>query len=33
MSHRLIPMPEARMNGFSPERLIADLLQTVPVEI
>jgi MoxR-like ATPase len=32
MSHRLIPLPEARMNGFSPESLVADLLQTVPVE-
>ena len=33
MSHRLIPLPEARMNGFSPETLVADLLQTVPVEV
>jgi MoxR-like ATPase len=32
MSHRLIPHPEARMNGFSSETLVADLLQTVPVE-
>ena len=32
MSHRLIPLPEARMNGFSPETLVSDLLQTVPVE-
>jgi MoxR-like ATPase len=33
MSHRLIPLPEARMNGFSPETLVADLLQTVPIEV
>lgn len=33
MSHRLIPLPEARMNGFTPATLVADLLQTVPVEI
>jgi MoxR-like ATPase len=32
MSHRLIPHPEARMNAFSSERLVSDLLQTVPVE-
>ncbi|HEX8834155.1 MAG TPA: MoxR family ATPase [Abditibacteriaceae bacterium] len=32
MSHRLIPHPEARMNGFSSEQLVADLLRTVPVE-
>jgi MoxR-like ATPase len=32
MSHRLIPHPEARMNSFSSERLVTDLLQTVPVE-
>jgi MoxR-like ATPase len=32
MAHRLIPHPEARMSGFSTERLAADLLRTVPVE-
>ena len=32
MAHRLIPHPEARMSGFSTERLAADLLRSVPVE-
>jgi MoxR-like ATPase len=32
MAHRLIPHPEARMNGFSAEALVNDLLQTVAVE-
>ena len=32
MSHRLIPHPEARMGGFSPERLVEELLQSVPIE-
>lgn len=32
MAHRLIPLPEMRMGGFSSERLIEDLLRTVPVE-
>ncbi|HVF10451.1 MAG TPA: MoxR family ATPase [Abditibacteriaceae bacterium] len=32
MGHRLIPHPEARMSGFSTERLATDLLRNVPVE-
>jgi MoxR-like ATPase len=32
MAHRLIPMPEARLGGFSTERLVEDLLHSVPVE-
>ncbi|MDQ3814519.1 MAG: MoxR family ATPase [Armatimonadota bacterium] len=32
MAHRLIPYPEARMSGFSTERLVEELLRTVPLE-
>ncbi len=32
MSHRLLPHPEVRMNGFSADRLIEDLLRSVPIE-
>jgi MoxR-like ATPase len=32
MSHRLIAHPEARMSGFSSERFVTELLQTIPVE-
>ena len=32
MSHRLLPHPEVRMNGFSPDRLIENLLHSVPIE-
>ena len=32
MSHRLLPHPEVRMNGFSADRLIENLLQSVPIE-
>lgn len=32
MSHRLIARPEARLSGFSPDKLVRELLQTVPVE-
>jgi MoxR-like ATPase len=32
MAHRLIAVPEARLGGFSTERLVADLLHSVPVE-
>jgi MoxR-like ATPase len=32
MSHRLIAHPEARMSGFSSERFVTELLQTVAVE-
>lgn len=32
MAHRLIPVPEARLGGFSTERLVEDLLHSVPVE-
>ena len=32
MSHRLLPHPEVRMNGFSADRLIESLLQSVPIE-
>ncbi len=33
MSHRLLPHPEVRMSGFSADRLIADLLHSVPIEL
>jgi MoxR-like ATPase len=32
MSHRLIAHPEARMSGFSSERFVTELLQTIAVE-
>jgi MoxR-like ATPase len=32
MSHRLIAHPEARMSGFSSERFVTELLQTIPIE-
>ena len=32
MAHRLIPLPEARLGGFSSERLVEELLRSVPVE-
>lgn len=32
ISHRLVAHPEARLNGFSTERLVEDLLRSVPVE-
>lgn len=32
MSHRLVPLPEARLSGFSVENLVEELLRTVPVE-
>lgn len=32
MAHRLIPFPEARLSGFSTERLVEELLQSVPLE-
>jgi MoxR-like ATPase len=32
MSHRLIAHPEARMSGFTSERFVTELLQTIPVE-
>ncbi len=32
MSHRLIPLPEARLSGFSTENLVEELLRAVPVE-
>lgn len=32
LAHRLIPAPEARLGGFSSERLVEDLLRSVPVE-
>ncbi|MBV9468953.1 MAG: MoxR family ATPase [Abitibacteriaceae bacterium] len=32
MAHRLIAYPETRMNGFSSERLVEELLRSVPVE-
>ncbi|MDF2439810.1 MAG: MoxR-like ATPase [Abditibacteriota bacterium] len=32
MAHRLIPHPEVRLNGFSTERLVEELLHSVPVD-
>lgn len=32
MAHRLLPHPEARLSGFSTERLVEELLHSVPVE-
>jgi len=32
MSHRLIPHPEARLSGFSTERLVEELLSSVSIE-
>jgi MoxR-like ATPase len=32
MAHRLIPHPEMRLSGFSTERLVEELLHSVPVE-
>jgi MoxR-like ATPase len=32
MAHRLIAVPEARLGGFSTERLVEDLLHSVPVK-
>ena len=32
MSHRLLPHSEVRMNGFSADRLVENLLHTVPIE-
>jgi MoxR-like ATPase len=32
MSHRLIAFPEARLSGFSTERLVEELLGSVPID-
>jgi MoxR-like ATPase len=32
MAHRLIPHPEMRLSGFSTERLVEELLHSIPVE-
>lgn len=32
LAHRLIPLPEARLGGFSTDRLVEDMMRSVPVE-
>ena len=32
MSHRLMAQPEARLSGFSTQRLVEELLNTIPIE-